>query len=147
MGSNGRAYHFIGTETMQKYNLSIKRKDYGMAYCDVLKEEDTLDSLFEKFNMAHPEDFQGFNMYVSDIVAFNRDGEIKTFYVDSFGYTELRGFIKQQEKERQNQEPEKINTRKSVLNALRQRRVRLNEQEKKPHMSEKTVQKREEMEL
>lgn len=147
MHGDGRAYHFMGTETMQKYNLSIKRKDYGMAYCDVLKEEDTLDSLFEKFNMAHPEDFQGFNMYVSDIVAFNRDGEIKTFYVDSFGYTELRGFIKQQEKERQNQEPEKINTRKSVLNALRQRRVRLNEQEKKPHMSEKTVQKREEMEL
>ena len=86
-------------------------------------------------------------MSVSDIVAFNRDGEIKTYYVDSFGYTELRGFIKQQEKERQNQEPEKINTRQSVLNALRRRRAKLNEQEKELRMSEKTVQKREGMEL
>lgn len=147
MHGDGRAYHFMGTEMMQKYNLSIKRKDYGMAYCDVLKEEDTLDSLFEKFNMADSEDFQGFGMYVSDIVALNRDGEIKTYYVDSFGYTELCGFIKQHEKERQNQEPEKINTRQSVLNALRRRRDMLNGQETELHMPEKTVQKREGMEL
>lgn len=127
----GRAYCYMGTKAMQKYQLSIKREDYQMVYCDALKEQDTLDSLFEKFNLAHPNEFSGFSMCVSDVVAFNQDGKVKTYFVDSFGFTELRGFLHQAEREPIRQEPKKISTKQSVLEALRNRQARLKRQEKK----------------
>lgn len=130
--SKGRDYHYMGIETLMKYHLFIDRADYKMVYCDTLKEQDTLDSLFDQFNMAHPDDFNGCSMSVSDVVALNRDGEIKAYYVDSFGFRELRGFMKQKEQEMAKQKPEKPSTRQSVLNALRQRQARIREQEKRP---------------
>lgn len=130
-GSKGKAYHYMGIETMMKYHLMIDRADYRMVYCDALKEEDTLDSLFEKFNMARPHDFHGCSMSVSDVVAFHREGKIMAYYVDSFGFRELRGFVKQREQEMGGQKTEKASTRQSVLDALRRRQARLREQEKK----------------
>lgn len=142
----GRAYCYMGTETMQKYQLSIKREDYQMVYCDVLKEQDTLDSLFEKFNLAHPNEFSGFSMCVSDVVALNQDGKVRTYFVDSFGFTELRGFIHQAEREPIRQERKKISTKQSVLEALRNRQARIRMQEKKQETGTMT-KKRKEQEL
>lgn len=126
----GRAYHYMGIEVMEKYQLSIDRGDYQMAWCDVLEEQDTLESLFEKFNLAHPQEFDGFSMSVSDVVAFKQDGKVRTYFVDSFGFRELHGFIRQAERKTIRQEPKKTGTKQSVLEALRNRQARIKMREK-----------------
>lgn len=48
-----------------------------------------LESLYEKFNLDHPEDFKGHSLSVSDVVVL----EDKAYYVDEVGYKLLEGFI------------------------------------------------------
>lgn len=98
--SKGREYLFMGTEYLKKQGLSPEYDDYQMVYSDVLGEDETLDSLYEKFNIRRPLDFMWHSLSVSDVVALKKDGEISAHYVDSFGYTELPGFFFQREKSR-----------------------------------------------
>ena len=98
--SKGREYLFMGTEYLKKQGISAEYDDYQMVYSDVLGEDETLDSLYEKFNIRRPLDFKGHSLSVSDVVALKKDGEISAHYVDSFGYTELPEFFSQKEKSR-----------------------------------------------
>lgn len=98
--SKGREYLFMGSEYLKKQGISAEYDDYQMVYSDVLGEDETLDSLYEKFNIRRPLDFKGHSLSVSDVVALKKDGEISAHYVDSFGYTELPGFFFQREKSR-----------------------------------------------
>ena len=98
--SKGREYLFMGMEYLKKQGISAEYDDYQMVYSDVLAENETLDSLYEKFNIRRPLDFKGHSLSVSDVVALKKDGEISAHYVDSFGYTELPGFFFQREKSR-----------------------------------------------
>ena len=94
----GREYLFMGTEYLKGQGFSVEYEDYQMVYSDVLGENETLDSLYEKFNIGRPLDFKGHSLSVSDVVAIKRDGEVTAHYVDSFGYTELPEFFHQKEK-------------------------------------------------
>ena len=96
--SKGREYLFMGTEYLKEQGFLVEYEDYRMVYGDVLGENETLDSLYEKFNIGHPLDFKGHSLSVSDVVAIKRDGEITAHYVDSYGYTELPGFFSQKER-------------------------------------------------
>ncbi len=51
-----------------------------------------LEALYVQFNTAHPEDFTGHSLSVSDIVAFKVGGVVSCHYVDSIGFQELEGF-------------------------------------------------------
>ena len=69
--------------------------DYVPVWTDVCDEgQDESDveiceKLFEKFNIAHPQNFAGHSMSVSDIVMF-RDGNVNTFYYcDSIGFKKI----------------------------------------------------------
>lgn len=53
-----------------------------------------LEQLYMKFNIAHPTDFRGHSLSVSDIVALKTAGVVSCHYVDSFGFKELPGFMK-----------------------------------------------------
>jgi hypothetical protein len=57
-------------------------------------QEETLDKLYEQFNLNHPADFTGHSLSVSDIVALRQNGEVSCHYVDSFGFSELPSFLK-----------------------------------------------------
>lgn len=54
----------------------------------------TLDSLYEKFNIAHPADYIGHSLSVSDIVVLNENGNVKAYFVDSISFRELPGFLR-----------------------------------------------------
>lgn len=95
----GRKYLFMGTEYLKKQGFSVEYDDYQMVYSDVPGENETLDSLYEKFNIRRPLDFTGHSLSVSDVIALKKDGEITAHYVDSFGYTELPEFFSQKEKD------------------------------------------------
>jgi hypothetical protein len=53
----------------------------------------SLERIFEKFNIDHPQDFTGHSLSVSDIVTLNRDGSETAHYVDSFGFKEVPEFL------------------------------------------------------
>jgi hypothetical protein len=40
-----------------------------------LKEGETLDTLYEKFNLYHPDDFTGHSMSVSDVIVIEKEHE------------------------------------------------------------------------
>lgn len=84
---NARAYMFRSYDPLEDYEMS--REDYRLEYVEPLTETDTLDTIYERFNIDHPEDFQGHSLSVSDIVVMNRDGEVKAYFVDSFGFTDV----------------------------------------------------------
>lgn len=50
------------------------------------RQIDTLENIFERFNVDRPADFKGHSLSVSDIVALKQAGEVSCHYVDSVGY-------------------------------------------------------------
>ena len=47
---------------------------------------ETLEAVYEKFNIDHPTDYKGHSLSVSDIVVLHQDGENTAHFVDSFGF-------------------------------------------------------------
>lgn len=50
------------------------------------------ENLYVKFNTDKPEGFRGHSLSVSDVIALKRQEDVKYFFVDPFGFKELRGF-------------------------------------------------------
>ena len=92
---------FEGLERLQKRNLEVDGNNYNMVYEAALKPGVTLDDIYYQFNMQRPLDFRGHSLSVSDVVVLHQNdlatGEKtdRAFYVDSFGFTELPGFLKE----------------------------------------------------
>lgn len=91
--SGERTYQFMGMREASNFGFEIHGEDYELIYSDRLGMEDTLNSLYEKSNINHPQDFTGHSLSVSDVVVMRKNGESKAYYVDSFGFTELPEFI------------------------------------------------------
>lgn len=91
-------YHlFTSLDSLHRHGYSVERENYDLIYSAPLSEKDTLDGIYEKFNINHPKDFRGHSLSVSDIVAINKGGGITAYYVDSFGFKEIPGFFLQKE--------------------------------------------------
>ena len=52
---------------------------------------DSLDGIFEVFNLNHPQDFKGHSLSVSDIVQIDSSDQERNgyYYCDSFGWKKL----------------------------------------------------------
>ena len=92
-GSPGREYEFMDMNFIERHGYQVKKEDYELIYSDEMRYGDTLDSLYEKFNIAHPEDYTGHSLSVSDIVVFNENGKVKAYFVDSISFRELPDFL------------------------------------------------------
>ena len=88
-------YEFMSLEFVENMGLTVDGKDYQMMYMSTLEPNETLDTLFSKFNIDRPEDFEGHSMSTSDVVIMKRDGEMKAYYVDDIGFKELSEFALQ----------------------------------------------------
>ncbi|MDO5390323.1 MAG: YodL domain-containing protein [Eubacteriales bacterium] len=86
---NGREYIFLSHDFMESEEMELNREDYRLEYVAPLTEADTLDTIYEHFNIDRPEDFKGHSLSVSDIVVMNREGEVKAYFVDSFGFADV----------------------------------------------------------
>lgn len=98
-GSPGEEYLFFGTEFIREHGLEVSGKDYNLVYSGMAESGETLDSLYEKFNLFRPEDFTGHSLSVSDVIVWNDGKEKKAYYVDSYGFKELPDFVRQREQE------------------------------------------------
>ena len=63
------------------------------AYLYGMPDAAALEELFIQFNVNHPADFKGHSLSVSDVIALKRQGQVDAFFVDSFGFKELPGFL------------------------------------------------------
>ena len=87
-------YHrFASLEQLEKDNIAVDRSNYALVYTAPLPPKETLNEIYQKFNTDHPKDFTGHSLSVSDVVVMQREGEISSHYVDSFGFTELPAFL------------------------------------------------------
>nr|WP_177296311.1 YodL domain-containing protein [uncultured Blautia sp.] len=92
-GSPGREYEFMDLNFIERHGYQVKKEDYELIYSDEMRYGDTLDSLYEKFNIAHPADYTGHSLSVSDIVVLNENGNVKVYFVDSISFRELPDFL------------------------------------------------------
>lgn len=90
-------YHrFQNLESLQHYGLQVAKENYELIYSAPLKDGQTLDDIFEQFNLFQSEDFTGHSLSVSDIVLIHKDGINAAHYVDSIGFQEIPDFLEQQ---------------------------------------------------
>lgn len=82
--------------TLEAHNLpfpDISRFDevYSGNLSDIsgTTASEKLESLFAKFNIAHPADFRGHSLSVGDVVVFSSDGKNKAFFVDAVGFKDV----------------------------------------------------------
>lgn len=93
-----RPMRFISYEALQRSGHQPEIERYETIYVAPLlpyKDQNTLlDSIYEKFNIAHPADFHGHSLSVSDIIAIRTNGQVSCYYVDSIGFQKLPEFLK-----------------------------------------------------
>ena len=104
---------FEGMESLKRMGITkdnfdaIKPENYTLLYVSELSELQketqgaTLEAIFEKFNLDHPEDFRGHSLSVSDIVVLHQNGQNTAHFVDFFGYTEIPDFLREQTPEKE----------------------------------------------
>lgn len=92
-GSNGEAYRFLKMSHVQASGMQVNADDYESKYKEAWKQGETLETIYERFNIHRPEDFTGHSLSVSDVVVLESETEKKAFYVDSFGFSELKDFF------------------------------------------------------
>ena len=88
-------YRFMGLDYVEKKGITVTRADYDLIYAAPLTEKDTLDGIYERFNIQRPADFTGHSLSVSDVVVLNDGSTVKAYYVDSIGFAELPEFFKE----------------------------------------------------
>ena len=88
---------FESLEALHRQGKEPEFDHYDLVYVGTLPpftdQARMLEDLYVKFNLYHPEDFQGHSMSVSDIVALNVGGVVSSHYVDSIGFKELPDFL------------------------------------------------------
>ena len=88
-------YRFMGLDYVEKKGMTVARADYDLIYAAPLTDKDTLDGIFERFNIQRPADFTGHSLSVSDVVVINDGESVKAYYVDSIGFAKLPDFFKE----------------------------------------------------
>lgn len=88
-------YRFMNLDFVKRHGMEVNRADYELVYTEPLTEKDTLEAIYERFNIQRPADFTGHSLSVSDVVVLNDGESIKACYVDSIGFAELPDFFKE----------------------------------------------------
>ena len=106
-----RDMRFISLERLaeqgKKPDMSTYDKVYEGDFSEFEQKGGTigkqLEAVYTKFNMERPEDFKGHSLSVSDVVV----AKGKAYYVDTFGFKELKAFKAPEREHKQEQEEQK----------------------------------------
>lgn len=88
-------YRFMNLDFVKRHGMEVNCADYELVYTAPLTENDTLEAIYERFNIQRPADFTGHSLSVSDVVVLNDGKSLKAYYVDSIGFAELPDFFKE----------------------------------------------------
>lgn len=89
-------YHrFSSLEQLHKEGNTVERGNYEMVYMSLMDDGDEIESIIRKFDFDFhpPHDFTGHSLSTSDILVFNLDGDISTYYLNGYSVIELPHFI------------------------------------------------------
>lgn len=97
-GPETRNFRFEPLDCLKAAGLAVKCENYEHVYTGKLYpgEEpaiETLAALYAKFNIAHPEDFTGRSLSISDVVVLRCDEQAAAYYVDRLGFQEVPEFL------------------------------------------------------
>ena len=98
-GDETRDLRFEPYDRLQAAGHTIDRANYELVYTAPLTAGTSLEDIFTRFNIDHPQDFKGHSLSVSDIVVLHQSGENTAHYVDSIGYKEVPQFLQEQQKQ------------------------------------------------
>lgn len=91
---NLHGIRFESFDYLQKNGIKCDIRNYDLIYSGDMRPNETLENLFYKFNMEHPEDFKGHSLSVSDVVVVKERGKSTAHYVDSIGFKQFDHFEK-----------------------------------------------------
>ena len=90
-------YRFANMEELTADGLKVERGNYEAIYTAPLtlagSKNQTLEKLYEQFNVDRPTDFTGHSLSVSDIIALRQGDQVSCHYVDNFGFAEIPNFL------------------------------------------------------
>ena len=97
-GSETRDFRFEPLERLKAAGLAVDYGNYKHVYTGMLEPggepvTQTLNALYEKFDLDHPEDFPGRSLSISDILVLRCDGKATAYYVDSVEFKEMPEFL------------------------------------------------------
>lgn len=92
-GDATRDYRFEPLDAIRNNGLSVKPENYELVYTAPLTEQDSLESIYTRFNIDHPADFKGHSLSVSDIMVLHQDGKDTAHYCDRFGFSQVLEFL------------------------------------------------------
>ena len=73
----------------------IRQADYERVYTGVLARQTTLEDIYMKHNRdRRPFGQQMRSLSVSDIIVLNRDGKLRAYYTDTFGFARANEFLR-----------------------------------------------------
>lgn len=89
------ALSFASLQCVGEKGLTVSLANYDKVYhCD-LTSGTTLEDIYTRFNLDHPEGFIGHSLSVSDIVAIDYPGAVSANYCDSVGFENLPEIARQ----------------------------------------------------
>lgn len=88
-----RYMQFESYDRLTKHGNSVSKSNYDQMYSGKLFNGETLDSIYERFNLQHPADFRGHSLSVSDVIVIHQQGQDQAYYVDSFGFKQVPEFF------------------------------------------------------
>ena len=92
-GENIRNLCFRSYDELQAEGRPVDAGNYTCVYSGKLRDGETLDGIYERFNLQRPKDFLGHSLSVSDVIVTSQNGQQQAFYVDSFGFKEAPEFL------------------------------------------------------
>jgi hypothetical protein len=89
---------FMNSAYLRQQHLAVDGNNYKPVYQgdmngDGQSTAEILESIYERFNLHHPDDFRGHSLSVSDIVVLREDGRDQAYFVDSYGFMEVPEFF------------------------------------------------------
>ena len=93
---DNRDYLFQPYDRLKEKGVAVDPDKYDLIYTAPLPDLTTLDDIYRKFNLEHPDDFTGHSLSVSDIVVEKFSDREVAYYCDMYGFTEVPEFLENQ---------------------------------------------------
>ncbi len=110
-GPETRDFRFEPYYRLLATGRTVDPVNYDLVYTAPLRDTDTLESIYQKFNIDHPADFTGHSLSVSDVVVLRHGDRQEAHFCDDVGFREVPEFFVQLE---QRLTPDALLTRERV---------------------------------
>lgn len=91
--SDRRDYAFEPLDRLREQGRKVDMQNYDKVYSGAMLPGESLESIYTRFNVDHPQDFTGYSLSVSDVVVIHQNGKHNAHYCDSFGFAEVPEFL------------------------------------------------------